>query len=137
MFEGKKKNSNDEVAKLGKQIIREHDLEIPVEYKGDVFTLRYPTPMMTSSIETEIVRRLGGFARNSYAPNHLALVEATVYVNELYIPDKCPKWFKGAWICYDNALIQTLYAGYLLFRGKFIEKVEDDGFQGNSSGDDS
>ena len=130
MFKGKE--SDKEMAKLGKQIIMEHDLEIPITYKDEIFTLQYPTPLMRSAIENEIARRLGGYARDTYAPQHLQLIESTVYVNELYIQDKCPKWFKSAWLCYDDELIQELYAGYLLFRGEFQEKVRSDKFQGSS-----
>jgi hypothetical protein len=108
---------------LGKQILHEDDLQIKVEYKGDSFSLRYPNPLQRSMIEQEIAKRLGGLSRSAYDPEHLMMITASCYVDNLYEPKGCPVWFDGAWTCYDEALIAELYAGYLRFRDSFREKL--------------
>jgi len=110
--------------KLGKKVLSEDDLKFPVTYDGEVFTLRYPTPYEKSAIEAEIVRRLGGFARNSFPAEHLLLVEATAYVDQLIVSKDSPSWF-NAWTCYDEACIEALYTGYLSFRGKFQKQLRE------------
>lgn len=121
------KERNMEAFRLGQKVFHEADLEITVEYNGEIFTLKHPAPFQKAAIEAEIVRRLGGYARDSFPPEHLALIEATTYVDTLIIRDKCPRWWKGAWACYDEELIFALYRGYLQFRGEFQERIRGDG----------
>jgi len=132
MFKNNK--SEDDVIQLGRSIIRESELEIPVDYKGEVFTLKYPTPSMSAAIEAEIARRLGGYPRASYSVEHVAGVEATVTVDALYIPEKCPKWFRGPWTCYDEELVGRLFEGYYQFRDKFRERLRSGGFEEGDQG---
>lgn len=113
--------------RIGKKVLSEDDLKFTVQYNGEMFTLRYPTPFEKAAIESEIARRLGGFARSSYPPDHLALVEATAYVDQLVIPDESPDWWRSAWTCYDEACIVSLYQGYLRFRGDFQKRIRDSG----------
>lgn len=120
--------------KVGKQILREHDLEFTVEYEGEVFTLRHPTPLIKSQVEAEIARRLGGMSRDAYSPEHLAMVEATTYVNAIVVPDKSPSWFESAWTCYDDRLIAVLYEGYLQFRDNFRRGLREGRFSENRAG---
>ena len=124
-------NSND--IRIGQQVLHEDDLEIPITYKGEIFTLKYPTPFERAAIESDISRRLGGAARNSFPADHLALVEACAYVDGLLIPDKSPKWFKSAWTCYDETCIGVLYRGYLQFRNTFQERFVEDRLEEDSS----
>lgn len=120
-------DKDKEVIKIGQKVLRESDLEFPVEYDGEVFTLRHPAPYQKALIESEIARRLGGFSRDAYPNEHLALIEATTYVDALVVRDKSPSWWKGAWTCYDEDLIYTLYRGYYQFRGDLQEKLRRDG----------
>lgn len=122
-------NKEAEVIQLGRNILRESDLEIPIQYNGEQFVLRYPTPAIQAAIESEIARRLNGFPRASFAPEHIASVEAYVIVDFTFIAEKCPKWFKGPWTCYDDECIATLYKGYFLFRDQFREKLRSGGFE--------
>ena len=110
--------------RLGKQIIHEDDLKIKVEYNGEIFTLRYPNPIQKAAIEAEIARRLNGLSREAYPVDHVAMLEAHCFVENLYIPKECPDWFQGAWVCYDEMLIAELYAGYLRFRDNFRERIK-------------
>lgn len=126
----------DEI-KIGKKILTEDDLKFTVTYNGEVFTLRYPTPFEKAAIESEIARKLGGFKRESFPPDHLALVEATAYVNQLVVPEDSPAWFKSAWTCYDEQCIGTLYTGYLRFRGDFQARIRGDGPEGGRKVDKS
>jgi len=118
--------------KLGKQILRPQDFEIEVNYKNEVFVMRYPTPHVKNIIETDIARRLDGQPRNCFSEEHLAMIEAGAYVNALIIPEKSPSWFISAWTCYDDELIATLYGAYLTFRKQFRENIQKDKFIRNS-----
>lgn len=120
--------------KLGKTILNESDLKIQIPYKGDIFTLQYPNPMLRTAIETEIARRLGGYPRSSFSPDHIATIEATVTIDILMIRDECPDWFEGPWTCYDDALIANLYDGYLRFRDEFRKKLRSDRLEGDNKG---
>lgn len=115
--------------RLGQQVLHQDDLEIEVTYNGEVFVLRYPNPMQRAAIENEVARRLGGLPRESYDPDQLTLLIATTYVDNLFIPEKCPNWFESAWTCYDDDLIAQLYTGYLRFRDQFRKKIRDKQFQ--------
>ena len=114
-----------EQIKIGKQILTEDDLKFTVQYNGELFTMRHPTPFEKAAIEADIARRLGGFARTAYPEEHLTLIEAAAYVNQLVIPEESPDWFKSAWTCYDEDCIFALYRGYLQFRGKFQQRIRD------------
>lgn len=116
----------DEI-KIGKKVLSEDDLKFTVQYKGEIFTLRYPTPFEKAAIEAEIARRLGGYSRESFPPDHLAMVEMTAYVNQLVVPEESPDWFKSAWTCYDESCIANLYQGYLRFRGNFQTRIRGSG----------
>lgn len=122
-------DAKEETINLGRMILRQSDLEIPVIYKGEVFTLKYPTPAMQTAIEADIARRLGGYPRTSFSVDHVASVEACVTVDFTIIADKSPKWFKNVWGCYDEELIATLFEGYLSFRRRFQEKLRTGGFE--------
>ena len=122
---------NETSVTLGKQILHEDDLKIKVEYKGEIFTLNYPTPLRKSMIEAEIAQRLGGMPRSAYEPEHVGMVTASCYVDNLYDPKGCPSWFQGAWNCYDEKLIADLFAGYWRFRDQFREKLKCGKFQGD------
>ncbi len=123
-----------EEIKIGKQILSEDDLKFTVQYNGEIFTLRYPTPFEKAAIEAEIVRKLGGFSRDAYPSDHLTMVEMTAYVNQLIVPEESPDWFKSAWTCYDESCIGALYRGYLLFRGDFQTRIRGSGPEGNRKG---
>lgn len=125
---------DDKAIKLGKQILHESDLKITVEYKGEIFTLKYPNPVEKSIIESNISRTLGGVPREAHTLEHITMVTATCYVDSLIILDESPDWFISAWTCYDEELIGTLYAGYLRFRDSFQKKIRESGFQIPSEG---
>lgn len=131
---GQNKKEEQDVIELGRSIIREADLEIPITYNGEVFTLKYPTPAMQAAIESEIARRLNGFPRSSFTNEHLTAIEAYVIIDLTYIPEKSPSWFKGPWTCYDEDLITTLYKGYFLFRNEFQSKLRNGRFEKGSQG---
>jgi hypothetical protein len=120
--------------KVGNKILSEDDLKFTVQYNGEIFTLRYPTPYEKAAIEADIARKLGGFTRESFPADHLAMIEATAYVNQLIIPEESPDWFKSAWTCYDDQCIGTLYQGYLRFRSSFQSRIRESGPKGNSKG---
>ena len=118
-----------DVINLGRMILRQSDLEIPITYKGEVFTLKYPTPAMQTAIEADIARRLGGFPRTSFSADHVLSVEACVTIDFTIIAEKSPKWFKNVWGCYDEELIATLFEGYCSFRRGFQDKLRSGGFE--------
>jgi hypothetical protein len=120
--------------KIGNKVLREDDLEFTVQYNGEIFTMHYPTPFERAAIEAEIARKLGGYSRDSFPPQHIALVEATAYVNNLIVPEKSPVWFKSAWTCYDEECIESLFRGYLRFRNKFQEQFRNDESQRGGKG---
>ena len=124
----------DKTIKIGRSILHESDLEIPIQYNGELFTLKYPEPWRQAAIEAEIARRLNGFPRASFSPEHLANIEAYVTVDLTYIPEKCPTWFKGPWMCYDEGVVVELIKGYFLFRDKFTQKLRDGGFEASGAG---
>lgn len=131
-----KQDNADSAMKIGNQILTEDDLQFNVTYNGEVFTLRYPTPFERAAIESEIARKLGGYPRESFPAEHLAMVEATAYANQLVVPENSPAWFKSAWTCYDENCIVALYQGYLRFRGNFqtrfrIDRPEGSGKSGS------
>lgn len=128
---------NENVRQLGKQIIQEHDLKFTYDYKGEIFTMKHPAPYDKAVIEAEIVRRLGGQRRDAFPSEHVEMIESTVYVNYMVVPDESPDWFVSAWTCLDETLIQNLYARYLQFRGEFRRKLSKDGFVSGSSSDSS
>lgn len=118
---------------LGKQILHEDDLKFTVEYKGDKFTLRYPTTLVRAQIEADIARRIGGVPRESISPEALALIEMTAYVNALIVPSECPQWFQdnvtSLWEHYDEMLVMELYRGFADFRDRFRERLSNGGFE--------
>lgn len=118
--------------KIGKMILHDEDLKIKVQYNGEMFVMRYPTPMEKAQIETDIAKTLGGLPRSSFSEDHLFLTEATAYVNRLAIADECPSWFKSAWTCYDENLIATLYGEYVNFRNTFRNRIADGKLQDDS-----
>lgn len=126
-----------EEIKIGKKVLSEDDLKFTVQYNGEIFTLRYPTPFEKAGIEAEIVRKLGGFNRASYPPDHLIVIEATAYVDQLVIPEESPDWFKSAWTCYDEACIAALYRGYLQFRSRFQIRIRGSGPERGNKGNKS
>jgi len=77
-----------EEIKVGNQTLREDDLEIKVEYQGEMFIMAYPNQWTKAEIERLIALKLGGMPRNSYTPEHVANIEAFTYVNELVNTDK-------------------------------------------------
>jgi len=117
--------------RVGNQILTEDDLKFTVNYNGEIFTMRFPTPFEKAAIEADIARKLGGFSRESFPPEHLAMIEATAYVNQLMIPEECPAWFKSAWTCYDDQCIGALFQGYLRFRGSFQSRIREGGPEGS------
>lgn len=119
-------NPKEREIKVGNQVLHEDDLEFTVQYNGEIFTMRLPTPFEKAAIEAEIVRKLGGYGRDSFPPNHLAVVEATAYVDQLVVREKSPAWFKSAWTCYDDMCIETLYRGFLRVRSDFQERFRGD-----------
>jgi len=120
-------SETEKAIQIGKKVFQESDLEFTVDYEGEVFTMKHPAPYQVAIIEAEIARRLGGFTRASFPPNHLNNIEATAYANELVITEKSPNWWKGAWSCYDEVLIARLFEGYLQFRIKLQERIRGDG----------
>ena len=118
--------------KVGKLTINEDDLRIRVQYNGEMFVMRYPTPADKAQIEVDIARTLGGLPRSSFSEDYIFQVEATTYVANIAIMDECPEWFKNAWTCYDEALIVTLYGEYLTFRKSFREKLTTGGLEKRS-----
>ena len=123
--------------KVGKQVLREDELTFPVEYEGEIFTLKYPSPFEKSAIEVDIANRLGGFPRNSFTSDHVLMVTATAYVHNIIVREKSPDWFTSAWTCYDENCIGTLYQGYLEFRNKFPKRIRADGLERDSKGGES
>lgn len=126
-----------EEIRIGKKVLSEDDLKFTVQYEGEIFTMRYPTPFEKAAIEAEIVRKLGGFSRDSFPPNHLEIIAATAYVDQLIIPDESPEWFKSAWTCYDESCIGALYTGYLRFRGGFQKRIRSSGPESGGKGSKS
>lgn len=126
-----------EEIKIGNKVLTEDDLKFTIQYNGEVFTLRFPTPYEKAAIESEIARKLGGYPRSSFPAEHVAMVEATAYVNQLLVPEESPAWFKSAWTCYDDQCIVELFQGYLRFRGKFQERIRDGGPEGGGKGSKS
>jgi len=123
-----------EEIKIGNKVLSEDDLKFTVTYNGEIFTLRYPTPFEKAAIEAEIVRKLGGNNRASFPADHLAMVEATAYVDQLVVHVDSPEWFKSAWTCYDDECIGALYTGYLRFRGEFQARIRGSGAKSDSKG---
>ncbi len=119
-------DSSNQEYRVGEMVLTEDDLTFTVVYKGETFTLRYPTPFELSLIEADIAKRLGGMPRTSFPEEHVQRVEATAYVDQLVDRDESPNWFKTAWTCYDDRCIQTLYGGYLRFRSQFQERFKGD-----------
>jgi len=126
------RNEEEKKYRLGKMVLSESELKIKVDYKGDVFTLKYPTPLQKSMIENEIARRLGGFPRASFSADHLAMVEACASIDILMVGDECPKWFETPWTCYDEELIAALYDGYFQFRDQFRQRIRGSGVEESS-----
>jgi hypothetical protein len=122
------------IHKIGKQIIREDDLKISIEYNGEMFTMKYPNPFQRTMIESEIARRLNGMNREVFPVEYTTLVVASTYVDNLIVSEESPKWFTSAWTCYDEELIGALYAGYLRFRDRFQQKIRESGFEGSGEG---
>lgn len=120
--------------RIGQQIIHEDDLKFEVEYKGEIFILKYPSPFEKAGIEADISRKLGGFARDTFPADHLALVEATAYADNLVVREESPEWFISAWTCYDEACIGALYTAYLTFRNTFQAKLRSGGLEDLSKG---
>jgi hypothetical protein len=118
--------------KLGKTILTESELKIAVTYKGEIFTMLYPTPLQKTMIENDIALRLNGYSRSSFSPDHLAYVEACVTIAATMIRDECPDWFEGPWDCYDDELITALFAGYFQFRDEFRRRIRGDSVAGDS-----
>lgn len=122
---------------VGKQILTEDDLECTVEYKGEIFTMRYANPYARSMIEAEIARHLNGMSRDVFTVEHVTTVVACSYISNLLVSEKSPKWFASPWTCLDDELIGNLYAGYLSFRDEIQEKIRGDGFARGSEGNKS
>lgn len=124
--------------RIGSQILHEDDLKFKVEYKGETFTLRYPTPLMVNQIEIEVARRLGGMDQRSFSPEILDQIKMISYVNSLLVIEECPKWFqenvKSLWEFYDEALVFELYRGYANFRDTFRDRVSKGGFEPGRAG---
>lgn len=118
---------------IGKQVIHEDDLEFKVDYKGESFTLRYPTPLVRNQIDVAIARQLGGMPRESFSQDSLAQIEMTAYINAIIVPDKCPEWFQKnvntLWEYYDEMLILELYRGYVNFRDRFRDDLSKGRFE--------
>jgi len=125
---------NDKKIRIGKKVLSEDELEFQVQYEGEVFTLKYPTPFELAMIASDVAQRLGGFTRQSFPVEHLMMIEAHAYVDHLVVPEKCPSWFKSAWTCYDDRCVNKLYEGYLQFRGKFQERIRSDEPEGRGKG---
>lgn len=132
MFSKEKKD--DDAIRIGKQVFHQDEMEIPITYREEIFTLQYPNPFQKAQIEADIARRLNGLNRDAYPMEHLLLLEAVCYVDGLAIKGKCPEWFVSAHTCYDEELIGHLYRGYLAFRDKFRAKIRGDGSKEDGKG---
>lgn len=111
--------------RIGQKVLHEDDLKFSVEYQGEVFRLKYPSPFEKAAIEADIARKLGGMPRTSFSPEHVAMIEAQAYVDYMVVAEESPDWFKSAWTCYDDLCVAELYAGYLRFRGEFSQRIRD------------
>jgi hypothetical protein len=127
-------NSRKDEVRIGQMVLSEDDLKFQVEYNGEVFTLRYPSPFVKAAIEADISRKLGGFARNTFPESHLTMVEATAYVDALVVREESPDWFVSAWTCYDEECIGALFQGYFRFRREFQERIKNPGPEGVGEG---
>lgn len=127
----------DKEIRIGQKVLHEDDLKFPVEYNGEVFHLKYPSPFEKVAIETDIARKLGGLSRAAYPAEHVAMVEAQAYVDYMVINEESPSWFKSAWTCYDDMCVAELYGGYLRFRGEFQQRIRDSGLEGSGKGGES
>lgn len=125
--------ARDEI-RVGQKVLHEDDLKFPITYNGEVFVLKYPSPFEKAAIEADISRKLGGYARNTFPTEHLYIVEATAYVDNLVVREESPDWFKSAWTCYDEACIGALYTGYLRFRGDFQSRIKEGGLEDAGKG---
>lgn len=119
--------ADKEEIRIGKKVLNEDDLKFTVQYNGELFTLHYPTFFEKAMIEGEIARRLNGFPRSSFNPDHIMMVEATCYVDQLVVIEESPDWWKTAWTCYDEGCVQALFNGYLRFRTDFQKRIRADG----------
>lgn len=116
--------------RIGKQVLKEQDLLFTYQYDGELFTMRYPSPLTISLIENEIARRLGGIPRESYSLEHVSMVSCRVYIDYLVEKDKSPSWF-NVWECLDDNLVVGLYETYVKFRDTFRERIRTGYFTGN------
>lgn len=120
--------------RIGQQVLKEHDLEFTVEYRGENFTMKYPTPAQRHIIESEIARRLGGQPRESFSAAWLQTMEACVYIDNMIVPEKCPDWFTNVWEVLDEELIGKLYTGYFQFRSELQRGIREGRYKGAGSG---
>ncbi len=113
----------DQKIRIGKQILSEDELEIQAPYKGDLFVLKYPNPILHSQIEMETARRLGGYPRSSYSADYLLQLEMNVTVDLLYVSEKCPNWYEGPFEDFDEERTLALYNNFLKFRDNFRRRL--------------
>lgn len=117
--------------KLGKQIIREDDLEFTVEYKGENFVLKYPTPVVQSTIYRNASFAIGAVPRPSVPMDYIDMVDKISYLDQIVIKEKSPSWLKDQnsfWECLDEGLIEALWEGFSKFRDSFRARIQKDGF---------
>lgn len=119
------KKENAEEIKVGRMVLTEDDLTFTVTYNAEIFTMRHLAPYERQAVEADIVRRLGGYARDTHNQNHVAMVEAAAYVDATVVLEESPSWFKSAWTCYDEDCIVELYRGLLSFQTKFREQFKE------------
>ena len=118
---------NEEIIKLGRNVLMEHDLRFNIEHNGEVFVMKFPDPIVENQIETEIARRLGGYPRESFTENHLTKLRMIVTIDFLMVDS--PTWFTSAGRCYDEQLIAKLFTEYVTFRESFQKKLYDGSFE--------
>lgn len=126
-----KKDESKEI-KVGRMVLTEDDLRFTVQYNGEVFTLKHLAPFERQAVEADIVRRLGGYPRDSHNENHVAMVEAAAYVEASIIFDESPEWFKSAWTCLDEDCIVELYRGLLRFQKEFRDRFKSNKPEGSN-----
>ena len=126
---GKNDRKNDESIIVGKQILHPENLRTQINVDGDVWEIKYPTPLERQAIMRDVIMRLGGQSLSSVP--EIYYTDLLMYVTLDHVIQESPDWWTSASDCLNDEITRRIWKEYQTFVDKFRKKINKGGFKGS------
>ena len=124
-------NQEEKKYQIGKQILKEDDINKVITVKGETFKIKFPTPIEQAKIEREIALRIGAVPLDSIPAESYNVIRMCTTLD--FVIQESPDWWEIAGDCYDEDLLSKLWEKYLDLREKFRRSIREGKFKRNST----